>query len=68
MDGWEDDRGERLCPGCSFSLCMCVCLCRRQRMEGGGVEREVLRLSFTRPSPDLSAIRLHSTICRMPGI
>ena len=34
-------------------------------MDGG---REVLSLSFTRLSPDLSALRLHTMICRMPGI
>lgn len=62
MDRWEDDRGERLCPGCSFCVCECVWRVR----DGRG--REVLSLSFTRLSPDLSALRLHTMICRMPGI
>lgn len=33
VDGWEDDRGERLCPGCSF------CVCRARDGAGGGVEK-----------------------------
>lgn len=60
MDRWEDDRGERLCPGCSFSV-------RVWRVRDGR-GREVLSLSFTRLSPDLSALRLCTMICRMPGI
>lgn len=28
----------------------------------------MLSWSFTRLSPDLSVLRLHTTICRMPGI
>lgn len=66
MDGWENDRGERLCPGCSF----CV-----SREGEGGMERRrrrrmgrVLSLSFTRLSPDLSMLRLNTGICRMPGM
>lgn len=60
MDRWEDDRGERFCPGCSFSVYVW-----RVR-DGRG--REVLSLSFSRLSPDLSALRLHTMIYRMPGI
>lgn len=40
MDG-KDDRGERLCPGCSFSVCVCVF----ERLRGW-TEREVLSPSF----------------------
>lgn len=55
MDRWEDDREKGFAQGAHF-----VCVC------GGG--REVLSLSFTGLSPDLSALRLHTMICRMPGI
>lgn len=34
MDGWENDRGERLCPGCSF----CVCGGRGMEVGGGSAE------------------------------
>lgn len=47
---------KKLRSGCSF------CVCGGTGWRGGG---EVLSLSFTRLSLDLSALRLHITISRM---
>lgn len=61
---WSDGRmtGEKgFAQGAHF---LCVCL----EGEGWTGGEEVLSLSFTGPSPDLSALRLHAMICRMPGI